>query len=197
MTPRPVSNIGWNVNDPVEALLTRTDLDALPADWPEVAYAVYPNGASLPEQGVNYAIMQAWSMAPRSIGSVTIQSADMAVPPVIDPNWFSSQTDVEVTIAALKRMRQALNSSAMAPILVGDEVLPGLAVQTDDELASFVAQRGSTIYHAAATNKMGKASDPDAVLDNRGRVIGVQRCKSSWSLPGNTVDNLKAYTDIV
>jgi choline dehydrogenase len=169
----------------------------LPADWPEIAYAVYPGGATQPEEGANYAIMQAWSMAPRSVGSVTIQSADMAVAPVIDPNWFSSQTDVEVTIAGLKRMRQALNSSAMAPILIGDEMLPGPGVQTDDELASFVAQRGSTIYHAAATNKMGKTSDPDAVVDNRGRVIGVQRCKSSSiSLPGNTIHNLKAYTDI-
>lgn len=161
----------------------RKDLDELPADWPEIAYAVYPGGATQPEEGANYAIMQAWSMAPRSVGSVTIQSADMAVAPVIDPNWFSSQTDVEVTIAGLRRMRQALNTSAMAPILIGDEMLPGPDVQTDDEIASFVAQRGSTIYHAAATNKMGKTSDPDAVVDNRGRVIGVQRCKSSICPP--------------
>lgn len=122
-------------------------------------------------------------MAPRSVGSVTIQSADMAVAPLIDPSWFSSQTDVEVTIAGLRRMRQALNTSAMAPILIGDEMLPGPDVQTDDEIASFIAQRGSTIYHAAATNKMGRTSDPDAVVDSRGRVIGVQRCKSSISLP--------------
>lgn len=120
-------------------------------------------------------------MASRSAGSVTIQSADMAVAPVIDPNWFGSQTDVEVTIAGLKRMRQALNSSAMAPILIGEEVLPGPDVQTDDELASYVAQRGATLYHAMASNKMGKTSDPDAVVDSRGRVIGVQRCKSSIS----------------
>lgn len=197
MTPRLVSNNSQNLNKPFEALLTRSaDLDELPADWPEIAYAVYPNGATTPEEGANYAIMQAWSMAPRSVGSVTIQSADMAVAPVIDPNWFSSQTDVEVTVAGLKRMRQALRSSAMAPIMIGDEVLPGPAVQTDDELASFVAQRGSTIYHAAATNKMGKTSDPDAVVDNRGRVIGVQRCKSSISPTGNAIHNLKAYTDI-
>ncbi|KAK7697619.1 hypothetical protein SLS64_013358 [Diaporthe eres] len=147
------------------------------AYWPEIAYAVYPGGATQPEEGANYAIMQAWSMAPRSVGSVTIQSADMAVAPAIDPNWFSSQTDVEVTIAGLRRMRQALNSSAMAPILIGDEMLPGPDVQTDDEIASFIAQRGSTIYHAAATNKMGKTSDPDAVVDSRGRVIGVQRLR--------------------
>ncbi|KAI3390982.1 hypothetical protein diail_8296 [Diaporthe ilicicola] len=154
---------------------TKAYLDELPADWPEIGYAVYPGSATPPEEGANYAIMQAWPMAPRSLGSVTIQSADMAVSPVIDPNWFSSQTDVEVTIAGLKRMRQALSSSAMAPIMIGDELLPGPDVQTDDELASFVAERGSTIYHAAATNKMGKTSDPDAVVDNRGRVIGVQR----------------------
>ncbi|OHF04555.1 glucose-methanol-choline oxidoreductase [Colletotrichum orchidophilum] len=149
----------------------------LPADWPEIAYAVYPGGATQPEAGANYAMMQAWSMVPRSVGSVTIQSADMAVAPVVDPNLFSSQTDVEVAIAGLKRIRQALNSSAMAPILIGDELLPGPDVQNDDELASFVAQSGSTIYHAAATNKMGKTSDPDAVVDNRGRVIGVQRLR--------------------
>lgn len=156
---------------------TKAYLDELPADWPEIAYAVYPGGATQPEEGANYAIMQAWSMAPRSVGSVTIESADMAVAPVIDPNWLSSQTDVEVTIAGLKRMRHALNSSAMAPIMIGDEMLPGLDVQTDDEMALYVAQRASTIYHAAATNKMGKTSDPDAVVDNRGRVIGVQRLR--------------------
>ncbi|KAG8167110.1 hypothetical protein KVR01_002799 [Diaporthe batatas] len=154
---------------------TKAYLDQLPEDWPEVCYAVYPGSATQPEPGKNYAIMQAWSMAPRSRGSLTIQSADMAVPPVIDPNWFSSQTDVEVTVAALKRMRKALSSPAMAPIMIGDEMLPGLDVQTDEELAAFVAQRGSTIYHAAATNKMGKPSDPDAVVDHRGRVFGVQR----------------------
>ncbi|KAI7779196.1 hypothetical protein LA080_001268 [Diaporthe eres] len=156
---------------------TKAYLDELPADWPEIAYAVYPGGATQPEEGANYAIMQAWSMAPRSVGSVTIQSADMAVAPVIDPNWLSSQTDVEVTIAGLRRMRQALNTSAMAPILIGDEMLPGPDVQTDDEIASFIAQRGGNIYHAAATSKMGKTSDPDAVVDSRGRVIGVQRLR--------------------
>ncbi|KKY29351.1 putative glucose-methanol-choline oxidoreductase [Diaporthe ampelina] len=166
---------------------TKAYLDELPADWPEIAYAVYPAGATQPEEGANYAIMQAWSMAPRSVGSVTIESADMAVAPVIDPNWFSSQTDVEVTIAGLKRMRQALNTSAMAPILIGDELLPGPDVQTDDEIASFIAQRGSTIYHAAATNKMGKTSDPDAVVDSRGRVIGVQR----FLLAEKLVDDIK------
>lgn len=118
-------------------------------------------------------------MAPRSIGSVTIQSADMAVAPVIDPNFFSSPTDVEVTTAGLRRMRAALNTSAMAPILIGEEILPGAAVQTDGEIAGFIAQRGGVIYHAAATNKMGRIEDPDAVVDSRGRVIGVQRCKSS------------------
>lgn len=185
----------------MKALLTRTtllcyqDLDELPADWPEIAYAVYPGGATVPEEGANYALMQAWSMASRSAGSVTIQSADMAVAPVIDPNWFSSQTDVEVTIAGLKRVRQALNSSAMAPIMIGDEQTPGSTVQTDADLAAYVAQQGRTIYHAMASNKMGKTSDPDAVVDNRGRVIGVQRCKSSRSLRGIT-QSQRNYTDI-
>ncbi|EHL01846.1 putative alcohol dehydrogenase [Glarea lozoyensis 74030] len=147
----------------------------LPADWPEIGYVVYPNGASVLQKGANYAIMQALLMAPRSTGSVTIKSADMAVAPVINPDWFSSQTDVEVMVAGLKRVRQALSSSAMAPIIIGDELLPGQSVKTEEDMALYVAQRGSTLYHAMASNKMGKTSDPDAVVDNRGRVIGVKK----------------------
>ncbi|EPE27458.1 FAD/NAD(P)-binding protein [Glarea lozoyensis ATCC 20868] len=149
----------------------------LPADWPEIGYVVYPNGASVLQKGANYAIMQALLMAPRSTGSVTIKSADMAVAPVINPDWFSSQTDVEVMVAGLKRVRQALSSSAMAPIIIGDELLPGQSVKTEEDMALYVAQRGSTLYHAMASNKMGKTSDPDAVVDNRGRVIGVKKLR--------------------
>jgi choline dehydrogenase len=157
----------------------RKDLAELPADWPEIAYVVFPDGATTPQKGANYAILQAVLMAPRSAGSVTIQSADMAVAPLINPNWLSSKTDVEVSIAALKRMRKALESPAMAPIEIGQEILPGQGVQTDEQITSFVTQAASTLYHAMASNRMGKASDPDAVVDSRGRVIGVQRCKST------------------
>jgi choline dehydrogenase len=189
MTPRPVSN---NRQPEPEQSSTdtcslRKDLDELPADWPEIGYVVFPNGALAPQKGANYAIMQALLMASRSAGSVTIKSADMAVAPVIDPNWFGSRTDVEVMVAGLKRVRQALNSSAMAPIMIGDELLPGPEVQTDEEMALYVAQRGSTLYHAFATNKMGKTSDPGAVVDNRGRVIGVKRCTSSISRRVNAI----------
>ncbi|CZT12197.1 related to choline dehydrogenase [Rhynchosporium agropyri] len=156
---------------------TKAYLASLPTDWPEIGYVVFPNGAGVPQDGSNFAIMQALLQAPRSRGSVTIQSADMAVAPIIDPNWLGSQTDVEVLIAGLKRVRQALKSSAMAPIMIGDELLPGPTVQTDAQLAAYVAQRASTLYHAAATNKMGKTTDPDAVVDNRGRVIGVNRLR--------------------
>lgn len=192
MTPRPVSNNRQLApenprHSSTDKCSLRKDLDELPADWPEIAYVVFPNGVTAPQEGANYAILQALLMASRSIGSVTIKSADMAVAPVIDPNWFGSQTDVEVMIAGLKRMRQALNSSAMAPIMIGNEIVPGPNVQTDVEIASFVAQRGSTLYHAMASNKMGKISDPDAVVDNRGRVIGVQRCKSFISPRGNAI----------
>lgn len=133
-----------------------------------------------PAKGANYAILQATLLAPRSRGSVNIQSADMSVAPVIDPNWLSEQTDVEVLTAGVKRVRQALNSTAMAPVLIGDEILPGVDVQTDDDIAAYLAKVGNPIYHAFASNKMGRTSDPDAVVDSRGRVIGVSNCKSSF-----------------
>ncbi|KAJ0108714.1 glucose-methanol-choline oxidoreductase [Diaporthe amygdali] len=156
---------------------TKTYLADLPEDWPEIAYNVYPAGVTTPAKGANYAILQATLLAPRSRGSVNIQSADMSVAPVIDPNWLSEQTDVEVLTAGVKRVRQALNSTAMAPVLIGDEILPGVDVQTDDDIAAYLAKVGNPIYHAFASNKMGRTSDPDAVVDSRGRVIGVSNLR--------------------
>ena len=70
---------------------------------------------------------------PTCTGSVTINSSDMADHPVLDTNTFGSTTDQEVTVAAFKRSRALLATEAFAPI-VGPEIVPGLSVQTDEQI---------------------------------------------------------------
>ena len=98
----------------------------------------------------------------------------MADPPLINPNWLTDPTDVQVAIAGYKRVRELFATSALAPVLIGPEYFPGSSVQTDSQLLTLIRESLGTVFHAAATCSMGKISDPDAVLDSKARVIGVQ-----------------------
>jgi choline dehydrogenase len=55
-----------------------------------------------------------------------------------------------------------------------EEYKPGIQYQTDEQLARLAGDIGSTIFHPVGTAKMGKASDPMAVVDSHLRVHGIQ-----------------------
>lgn len=103
-----------------------------------------------------------------------MKSASITDKPLINPNWLTSDTDVQVAIAAFKRAREAFESNAMKPILIGDEYYPGKNVQTDEEILDVIRKSLMTFWHASCTNKMGKSDDPLAVVDSQARVFGVK-----------------------
>jgi choline dehydrogenase len=55
--------------------------------------------------------------------------------------------------------------------IVSEEIAPGVALQSDEELLEWVRHHGETTYHPVGTCKMG--SDPMAVVDNELRVHGI------------------------
>ena len=157
-------------------------LSTLPADWPEIAIEIFPNRVSPAAEsvlGADYATMLATLLAPQSRGSLTIASSNISDAPLINSNLFTEQSDVDIMVAAFKRARQALASAAIAPILIGPEIVPGPSVQTDGQILAYLKESLNPLYHAFATNKMGNASDPDAVVDSHGKVYGVEHCEAS------------------
>lgn len=109
-------------------------LDALPADWPEVEYLVMPfavTPGTVP--GRTYASLLFVLQTPQSIGNVTITSASMRDPPLINPNWLTAQADLDVMLASFRRIREMAASPAMADVII-DEFLPGLGNQTDEQI---------------------------------------------------------------
>ena len=65
----------------------------------------------------------------------------------------------------------------MQKIIVGPEIYPGTQVQTDEEILDTIRLSFNTVYHAAATNKMGRKGDAMAVVDSKCRVYGVERLR--------------------
>lgn len=112
-------------------------------------------------------------ITPLSRGNVTIQSADTKDLPTINPNWLDDEADQEVAIAMFKRMREAFQSKAMEPVIIGEEYNPGPEVKTDAQILEFIKDNVMTLWHAACTCKMGTEDDEMAVVDSRARVFGV------------------------
>ena len=107
----------------------------------------------------------------KSVGYLTLRSADPNDAPIIDPNYLADPHDLAVIVEGVKIARKIINSPAFNAYR-GEEYLPGAAVQTDEELAEFVRNWAQNIYHPVGTCKMG--NDPMAVVNDRLQVHGVQ-----------------------
>ena len=115
----------------------------------------------------------AWPHRPESTGTVEAISTDVFDDPTVQPNYLSHPEDQRLTLAGMRLVRQMLRTPELAPFLE-TETLPGRHLTTDDELMDFARQTGTTTYHLIGTARMGPASDPTSVVDDRLRVHGVQ-----------------------
>jgi choline dehydrogenase len=93
---------------------------------------------------------------------------------LIQANYLSSDTDRRCAVAAITFARRLARTRPLADH-VAQEELPGRAAESDDDLLGFARAHGATIFHPAGTCKMGPDSDPQAVVDARLRVRGVER----------------------
>jgi choline dehydrogenase-like flavoprotein len=108
---------------------------------------------------------------------VRLRSADPADKPVIKPNYLSTDEDRRVAVDSIRVARRIVKEPALAkyhPV----EYLPGQSVGNDDaSLIKAAGDIGTTIFHPVGTAKMGRESDPMAVVDERLRVIGLERLR--------------------
>ncbi|KVL64265.1 choline dehydrogenase [Burkholderia cepacia] len=127
-------------------------------------------GSVHPFPGCTYSICQ---LRPESRGAVRIRTDDARDAPSIQPNYLDTERDRRTTVAGVRFARRVAATEPMAP-LMKREVRPGADAQTDDELLEFCREYGQTIFHPSGTAKMGVASDPLAVVDERLRVYGTR-----------------------
>ena len=133
-----------------------------------------------------------------SRGTVRLRSADPAAAPAIRFGYMGHEQDWIDFRRCIRLTRELFAQPAFAPY-AGDEIQPGGALRSDDELDGFVREHVESAYHPCGTARMGRRDDPEAVVDPEGRVIGVDglRVADSSIFPRITNGNLNAPSIMV
>ncbi|WP_150294181.1 GMC family oxidoreductase [Sphingobium estronivorans] len=107
---------------------------------------------------------------PESVGEIRLTGSDPSTPLSIDPNILSTANDMAMGRAAIRAVRTIFAQSAFDPFR-GEELAPGVHIQSDDELDDYLRATAISDIHAVGTCRMGH--DPMAVVDPLLRVRGV------------------------
>ena len=136
------------------------------------------------------------NLQPTSRGWVRIKSPDPAAYPEIKLNYLSTPEDRKVAIDGMRFTRRIMASPALARY-EPEEFKPGPEIKTDQQLEKAAGELGTTIFHPVGTCKMG--SDPMAVVDDRLRVLGVDRLRviDASIMPRITSGNTNAPTYMI
>jgi len=117
------------------------------------------------------------NVQPTSRGYLRLKSADPAAAPAIAPSYLTTDEDRRVAVDSIRVARRIAAQPALAkyrPV----EYLPGAGVGDDESsLVKAAGDIGTTIFHPVGTAKMGRPTDPFAVVDERLRVIGLDRLR--------------------
>jgi choline dehydrogenase len=137
-----------------------------------------------------------WQMRPLSRGYVEAKSNRPGEMPAINPRYLSDETDRRAIVGGLRFARRMFAAPALAHF-VREETLPGLQIQTDDELLDYARRNGGTCYHASCTCMMGQ--HPMSVVNTELRVHGLEglRVIDASVMPAVTSTNTNAPTIMI
>jgi choline dehydrogenase-like flavoprotein len=141
----------------------------------------------------------ACNLQPTSRGEIKLRSAKPDDAPAIAPHYLSTDDDRQVAADAIRVTRRLMKQSALAPYRP-EEYLPGPSVGDDAaSLAKAAGDIGTTIFHPVGTAKMGTASDPMAVVDERLRFYGISglRVVDASVMPTITSGNTNTPTAMI
>jgi choline dehydrogenase len=109
-------------------------------------------------------------------GTVTLKSSDPRDMPYINFRQYQGENADE----DFRRMKYGFEQARKNFKVfsdIGKEIVPGPSVQSDEDVKKFIMDNTFS-HHACGTMKIGKDSDPMAVLDSNFRVRGVKNLRA-------------------
>ena len=163
-------------------------------DYPDIQYHFIP--AAVRYDGKSAAKAHGFQahvgpMRSKSRGAVTLRSPDPKTKPKIQFNYMSQPDDWRDFRHCIRLTREIFSQAAFDPFR-GEEISPGKAVQSNEELDNFIRNHVESAFHPCGTCRMGRADDIGSVVDPECRVIGVEglRVADSSIFPRVTNGNL-------
>ncbi|MFM0521468.1 FAD-dependent oxidoreductase [Caballeronia jiangsuensis] len=137
--------------------------------------------------------LNSYFLRPKSRGSVTLNSADPADAPIIDPAYIRDPYDLKVAVEGIRQSREIMSQHALSKY-IKSEHFPGSTVRTQAQYEEYAQQYGRTGYHPVGTCKMGV--DEMSVVDPQLRVRGIEglRVADSSVMPRIVSSNTNAPT---
>ena len=110
-------------------------------------------------------------LRPEGRGTVRLQKPDPLAPPAVLFDYLRTDYDISALLAAIRLCRNIAAQPALRDY-VRDEILPGAASQSDEELVDYVRRSGVSNQHPTSSCAMGHG--PNTVVDPRLRVHGIE-----------------------
>lgn len=110
---------------------------------------------------------------PKSVGSVSLYTADPFSPPKIDPRYFEAQEDLEVMLYGAQHAIDLFHTKAYAKYR--NKITMPEKFSTEADLKAHIMKKVETCYHPVGTCKMG--ADDMAVVDAELKVHGIEKLR--------------------
>ncbi len=107
-------------------------------------------------------------------GELTLTSTDVSVQPNLNYNYFAEEFDRQRSREGLRMCLELAEHPDFRDILAERTEPLDDIINDDDALDEWMMKEATTGQHISGTCKMGPASDPMAVVDQHGRVHGLE-----------------------
>ena len=145
-------------------------------EWPNIQYHFLPAAmrydGNAAMNGHGYQVHAGVNKV-NSRGSIKINSSDAEAKPTILFNYLEDKQDIQDWRDCIRLTREILNQPSLDEFNAG-EANPGDNINSDDEIDAWVRANVESAYHPSCSCKMGDLEDTMTVVDNEGRVNGIQ-----------------------
>lgn len=106
-------------------------------------------------------------------GKIALQTPDPTDVPLVDLRLYEAEADVTRVAKGIELCRKIMSHPTIQQY-GPEEVLPGPGCKTLDQIKDYLRKYSSFGHHISGTAKMGKPTDPMAVVNSQLQVVGVE-----------------------
>jgi choline dehydrogenase len=147
--------------------------------WNDLLMFMSSYATDPPERGGDWRVSTGIRVHPvlnlaMSSGELRLQSTDPSVQPLLDYRYMEDEFDRRRMREMIRLAAKLFEHPAFSSIVTKRNEPTDAELADDDALDAFIARDITTGQHTSGTCKMGPASDPLAVVDQYGKVHGLQ-----------------------